>query len=49
MIAYLTAGLLCGVVTGFLTRPMTKEKLDAFYEDLKRPVVGDEVIAGDTM
>jgi len=49
MVAYLSAGFITAVIGGLVTKPQPKEKLDPFYENLKRPVDVEEVLATDTV
>ncbi len=49
MLGYLSAGLAGAVIGGLVTKPQRKEVLDAFYAELKRPVVEGEIVATDTM
>jgi Na+/proline symporter len=49
MVAYLTAGFIGAIAGGLLTKPQPKVFLDPFYENLKRPVDKEEILATDTM
>lgn len=49
MLYYLIAGFIGGIVTALVTKPQPKEELDKFYDDLKRPVDDDEVLATDVV
>ena len=42
MIIYLTAGLISFVIVTLLTNPMTKQKLDKFYECIRTPITPNE-------
>ena len=42
MILYLSAGLVMAVVVSLFTRPISREKLDSFYECLRTPVGPNE-------
>ncbi len=49
MIAYLSTGLAAGLIAGYCTKPLPKDQLDKFYNDLNTPVDGVEKLASDTM
>ncbi len=49
MTAYLSAGLLAGVITGLVTKPQPKELLDTFFAEVNTPVLKVEVLASDKM
>ena len=49
MVGYLTAGFVGAILGGLLTKPQPKEQLDAFYENLKKPVDKEEVLESDNM
>jgi len=49
MLAYLSAGLVGGILGGYLTKPQPKDVLDRFYDELKKPVALDEHLSTDTM
>lgn len=49
MVSYLTAGIVTGIVVGFLTKRQPKEHLDRFYDNLKTPVDKEEILATDTV
>ena len=42
MIFYLTAGLVTSIVVSLITKPVSKEKLDRFYECLRTPIRSGE-------
>jgi hypothetical protein len=42
MIIYLSAGLISFVIVALLTNPMTKQKLDRFYECIRTPITPNE-------
>ncbi len=49
MVSYITAGLAGAIIAGFVTRPQSKEFLDEFYNEMKKPVDTVEQLASDTM
>jgi Na+/proline symporter len=49
MVGYLSAGLIGAFAGGLLTKPQPKEQLDAFYENLKKPVDQEEDLESDRM
>ncbi len=49
MVAYLSAGLAGGIITGLVTKPQPKEQLDIFYTNLNTPVDKIEHLASDNM
>jgi len=49
MVGYLSAGFIGAIVTGYLTKPQSKEQLDIFYNNLKNPVDEIEVLESDKM
>ena len=49
MVGYLTAGFVGAILGGLLTKPQPKEQLDAFYNNLKKPVDHEEDLASDRM
>jgi len=49
MLSYLSAGLIGGVVTGYLTTPQPKELLDTFFREVNTPVTHIEHIESDNM
>ncbi len=49
MVAYLTAGIVTGIVVGLLTERQPKEVLDRFYDNLKTPVDKEEHLATDNV
>ena len=42
MILYITSGFVTAIVVSLLTKPVTKEKLDRFYECLRTPIAPNE-------
>jgi len=49
MLSYLSAGLLGGLIAGYLTKPQPKEFLDAFFREVNTPVDRIEHLASDNM
>ena len=45
MIAYIVVGFAAGVVVSLLTRPVSHEKIERYYQLLRTPVSPDEEIA----
>jgi len=49
MLAYLSAGLIGGVMTGYLTKPQPKEFLDPFFTEVNTPVDKEEILESDNL
>lgn len=49
MLSYLIAGFAGGILAALLTKPQSKEQLDRFYDDIKRPVEANEKLATDVV
>ena len=45
MIFYLVSGLIAGIVVSLVTKGVNPKKLENYYELLRTPVTGDEVVA----
>lgn len=44
MVFYLTAGLVVGIITSLVTKPVAREKLDNFYALIRTPVIPGETV-----
>ena len=47
MVAYLSAGLIVGLIVGSVTKRLPKEQLDPFYDRLRTPVLQEEHLESD--